>query len=132
MIVLILINSKGISQNSNDDTTICIPKLEIQRAINIIETGKIANEELKITKAKVVALEDLIINKDSIINKLRTNIDEYKRIVQNYSQTEHNSNIIISNQIKLQEVTLAKYKKQRFGKWVTLILGASIGFLISK
>jgi hypothetical protein len=132
VIVLILINSKGISQNSNDDTTICIPKLEIQRAINIIETGKIANEELKITKAKVVALEDLIINKDSIINKLRTNIDEYKRIVQNYSQTEHNSNIIISNQIKLQEVTLAKYKKQRFGKWVTLILGASIGFLISK
>lgn len=132
MIVLILINSKGISQNSNDDTTICIPKLEIQRAINIIETGKIANEELKITKAKIVALEDLIINKDSIINNMRTNIDEYKRIVQNYSQMEHNSNIIISNQIKLQEVTLAKYKKQRFGKWVTLILGASIGFLISK
>ena len=132
MIVLILINSKGISQNSNDDTTICIPKLEIQRAINIIETGKIANEELKITKAKIVALEDLIINKDSIINKLQTNIVEYKRIVQNYSQMEHNSNIIISNQIKLQEVTLAKYKKQRFGKWVTLILGASIGFLISK
>jgi len=132
VIVLILINSKGISQNSNDDTTICIPKLEIQRAINIIETGKIANEELKITKAKIVALEDLIINKDSIINNMRTNIDEYKRIVQNYSQMEHNSNIIISNQIKLQEVTLAKYKKQRFGKWVTLILGASIGFLISK
>jgi hypothetical protein len=132
VIVLILINSKGISQNSNDDTTICIPKLEIQRAINIIETGKIANEELKITKAKIVALEDLIINKDSIINKLQTNIVEYKRIVQNYSQMEHNSNIIISNQIKLQEVTLAKYKKQRFGKWVTLILGASIGFLISK
>lgn len=132
MIALILINSKGISQNSNEDTTICIPKLEIQRAINIIETGKIANEELKISKAKIVALEDLIINKDSIINKLQTNIVEYKRIVQNYSQVEHNSNIIISNQIKLQEVTLSKYKKQRFGKWVTLILGATIGFLISK
>ena len=132
MIVLILINSKGISQTSSNDSAICIPKVEIQRAINIIETGKIANEELKITKVKIVALEDLIINKDSIINKLQTNIVEYKRIVQNYSQMEHNSNIIISNQIKLQEVTLAKYKKQRFGKWVTLILGASIGFLISK
>ena len=76
--VLIVISLKGISQTSNDDTTICIPKIEIQRAINIIETGKVANQELQITKLKVTELETLIINKDSIILKLNTQIGDYK------------------------------------------------------
>lgn len=130
--VLILINLKGISQTSSEDTTICIPKIDAQRAINIIETGKIANEELKITKAKVVALEDLIINKDSIIAKLNENIVEYKYIMQKQTTIEHNNNIIISNQNKLQEITNNKLNKQKSKKWITLVLGVTLGFLISK
>jgi hypothetical protein len=130
--VLILFSLKGISQTSNDDTTICIPKIEIQRAINIIETGKIANQELQIIKVKVTELETLIINKDSIISKLKQNIVDYKAIMQKQTTVEHNNNIIINNQIKLQEITTKKLNKQKAKKWITLVLGVTLGFLISK
>ncbi len=130
--VLILISLKGISQTSNDDTTICIPKIDAQRAINIIETGKVASEELQITKLKLSTLEGIIINKDSIISKLNIQIEDYKSIVKKQSLAEHNNNIIINNQIKLQDITNTKLKKQKSAKWVTLVLGATLGFLISK
>ena len=130
--VLILISLKGISQTSNDDTTICIPKIEIQRAINIIETGKVANQELQIIKLKITELENLIINKDSIISKLNIKIQDYKSIVTKQSLAEHNNNIIINNQYKVQEIINTKLKKQKSAKWVTLVLGVTLGFLISK
>ena len=131
-IVLILFSLKAISQTSNDDTTICIPKVDIQKAINIIETGKIANQELQITKLKVSQLENVIINKDSIIAKLNQNIVDYKAIMQKQTTIEHNNNIIITNQIKLQEITAKQLKKQKLKKWVTLALGVTVGFIISK
>ena len=131
-IVLILFSLKAISQTSNDDTTICIPKVDIQKAINIIETGKIANQELQITKLKVSQLENVIINKDSVIAKLNQNIVDYKAIMQKQTTIEHNNNIIITNQIKLQEITAKQLKKQKLKKWVTLALGVTVGFIISK
>lgn len=130
--VLTVISLKGISQTSNDDTTICIPKIDAQRAINIIETGKVASEELQITKLKLSTLESIIINKDSILSKLNIQIEDYKSIVKKQSLAEHNNNIIINNHIKLQDITNAKLKKQKSAKWVTLVLGATLGFLISK
>lgn len=130
--VLILISLKGISQTSNDDTTICIPKLDVQKAINIIETGKVASEELQITKLKLSTLESVVINKDSIISKLNIQIEDYKSIVKKQTLTEHNNNIIINNQNKLQDITDTKLKKQKINKWITLVLGATLGFLISK
>jgi hypothetical protein len=130
--VLILISLKGISQTSNDDTTICIPKIEIQRAINIIETGKVASEELQITKLKLSTLESVVINKDSIISKLNIQIEDYKSIVKKQTLAEHNNNIIINNQNKLQDITNTKLKKQKINKWITLVLGVTLGFLISK
>ena len=130
--VLIVISLKGISQTSNDDTTICIPKKDVQRAINIIETGKIASEELQITKSKVSTLESIVLNKDSIIAKLNHNIVDYKFIMQKQTSIEHNNNIIINNQIKLQEITNNKLNKQKLQKWVTLALGITLGFVITK
>jgi hypothetical protein len=130
--VLTVISLKGISQTSNDDTTICIPKIDAQRAINIIETGKVASEELQITKLKLSTLESIIINKDSILSKLNIQIEDYKSIVKKQSLAEHNNNIIINNHIKLQDITNTKLKKQKSAKWVTLVLGATLGFLISK
>ena len=130
--VLTVISLKGISQTSNDDTTICIPKIDAQRAINIIETGKVASEELQITKLKLSTLEGIIINKDSILSKLNIQIEDYKSIVKKQSLAEHNNNIIINNHIKLQDITNTKLKKQKSAKWVTLVLGATLGFLISK
>jgi hypothetical protein len=130
--VLILISLKGISQTSNDDTTICIPKIEIQRAINIIETAKVSNQELQITKLKITELENLIINKDSIILKFNSQIEDYKSIVKKQTLAEHNNNIIINNQNKLQDITTIKLKKQKLNKWITLVLGVTLGFLISK
>ena len=131
MIVLILFKFKGISQTS-DDTTICIPKVEIQRAINIIETAKVNKQELGIFKLKVSTLENIIINKDSIIDKLNIKSENYKSIIERQLQQEHNNNVIISNQNKLQESTLKKLNKQKPAKWITLALGLSLGYLISK
>lgn len=130
--VLTVISLKGISQTSNDDTTICIPKIDAQRAINIIETGKVASEELQITKLKLINLESIIVNKDSIISKLNQKIVDYKAIMQKQTTIEHNNNVIITNYIKLQDINNAKLKKHKSAKWVTLILGATLGFLISK
>lgn len=130
-IVLILFKFKGISQTS-DDTTICIPKVEIQRAINIIETAKISKQELGVFKLKVTALENIIVNKDSLIDRLSIKNEDYKNIIQRQLQVEHNNNIIIGNQNKLQESTLKKLNKQKSSKWITLVLGLSLGYLISK
>jgi hypothetical protein len=130
--VLILISLKGISQTSNDDTTICIPKRDVQRAINIIETGKIANEELQLIKLKNTSLENIILNKDSIISKMNIQIEDYKSIIKKQSLAEHNNNVMINNQIKLYEITTTKLNKQKSKKWITLILGVTLGFLISK
>lgn len=131
-IVLILFSLKAISQTSNNNTLICIPKVQIQKAINIIETGKVTYQELQTTKLKVSQLDNVIINKDSIIAKLNQNIVDYKAIMQKQTQIEHNNNIIITNQIKLQEITTKQLKKQKLKKWVTLALGVTVGFIISK
>jgi hypothetical protein len=130
--VLIFFNLKGISQNSNEDTTICIAKKDVQRAINIIETGKIANEELQLIKLKNTSLENIIINKDSIISKMNIQIYDYKNIIKKQTLAEHNNNIIINNQNKLYEITTTKLNKQKSKKWITLVLGVTLGFLISK
>ena len=130
--VLILFSLKAISQTYNDDSLICIPKIQLQKAINIIETCKITNQELHITKLKVTELENLIINKDSVISKLKQNIVDYKFIMQKQTTIEHNNNIIINNQINLQEITTKKLHKQNPKKWVPLVLGVTLGFLITK
>ena len=104
----------------------------MQRAINIIETGKIANEELQLIKLKNTSLENIIINKDSIISKMNIQIYDYKNIIKKQTLAEHNNNIIINNQNKLYEITTTKLNKQKSKKWITLVLGVTLGFLISK
>lgn len=122
---------KSISQTYND-TLITIPKSKLQKAINIIEKSKLMEQEIVEYKSIVDIYKKKIQLSDSIIISYKTKEDNYKKIFYNQEQRSLTDNTIISNQYKLQESTLKKLKKQKLNKWVSLVLGLSLGILISK
>jgi hypothetical protein len=122
--------SKGISQNLNDSVT-CIPNYQLRLAINIIEKGKITQEELDSTKKLVTYLSTRIVKKDSILMLYSQrdinwkNIDDInKQKISNLNQVINNSNIIIDIQGK-------SIRKSKIQKIALLIIGFAAGIFIS-
>ena len=72
-------NLKGISQNLNDSVT-CIPNYQLRKAINLIEKGKVTQEELDSTKQLVIYLNKRITTKDSIILRYGQKDQYWKKI----------------------------------------------------
>ena len=103
--------SKGISQNSNDSVT-CIPNNQLRKAINLIEKGKVAQEELDSTKQLVVYLNNRIEKKDSILMLYGQRDLNWKKIdgvnkdkIGNLNQVITNSNKIISRNSQATRIT---------------------------
>jgi len=119
---------KGISQTASDSTK--IPNWQLKRAINVIENGKVAKQELFLTKDKVKLQDSLLILKDSTINVYATkdtiynnSIVAYKRALKNLQQSLNNSEAIVN----LQNITI---RKEKYKKWITFIAGIGGGYLI--
>jgi len=119
---------KGISQIASDSTK--IPNWQLKRAINVIENGKVAKQELFLTKDKVKLQDSLLILKDSTINVYATkdtiynnSIVAYKRALKNLQQSLNNSEAIVN----LQNITI---RKEKYKKWITFIAGIGGGYLI--
>ena len=129
--ILVLMTSKGISQNSNDSVT-CIPNYQLRKAINLIEQGKVAQEELDSTKQLVVYLNKRITTKDSILLRYGQKDQYWKKIDGVNKEKIGNLNQVIDNQNKVIGIQSRSIRRGKIGKVAMLMLGLGTGFLISK
>jgi len=110
----------------------CLPNAQLKKAINLIEKGKVVEEELVATKELLKNSETRLSLKDSIIGKYQLNENQYKSLVANFEQNLNNDKRIIYNletQIKLSKKIA---RRQKLSKYIVGILGVSIGYLIAK
>jgi len=128
---LVLMTSKGISQNLNDSVT-CIPNEQLRKAINLIEQGKITKEELDSTKQLVLYLNKRINTKDSILIRYGQKDQYWKKIDGVNKEKIGNLNQVISNQNKVIEIKDYTIRKQKKIGIIKLLLGVSLGFFIAK
>lgn len=130
LITILLTVFAAISQTSSDTT--CLPNSQLKKAINLIERGKVAEEELGHTKQLVTILESKVTVKDSVINKLFAEKDIYTALIKNFEQEVANDKNIIKNLEK--SITLEKRisRKQKLSKWVVGLAGIGLGLLIAK
>ena len=131
LLITLLTAYQGISQTSNDSVT-CLPNAQLKKAINLIEKGKVVEEELVATKELLKNSETRLFLKDSIIVKYQLSENQYKSLVANFEQNLNNDKRIIYNletQIKLSKKIA---RRQKLSKYIVGILGVSIGYLIAK
>lgn len=112
MIPLSLTTLKSISQTS--DSVTCIPNSELRIAIKKIETCKIIQEELDLTKVSVALLKDRIKVKDSIIRTYDLVEDEYKNKIKIYDSQISNLNLQVANQKSISNIYRAISKKNKY------------------
>jgi hypothetical protein len=129
--ILVLMTSKGISQNSNDSVT-CIPNYQLRNAINLIEQGKVAQEELDSTKQLVVYLNKRITTKDSILLRYGQKDQYWKKIDGVNKEKIGNLNQVIDNQNKVIGIQSKSIRRGKIGKFAMLALGFGAGIIISK
>jgi hypothetical protein len=123
--------SKGISQNSSDSVT-SIPNTQLRKAINLIENGKIVKQELELVKERSVVLEYRISTKDSIISQYVIKEDNWKKIDVNYKQQLSNYDSYAKNSQKIFEEQRKQIRGLKFKKWVGILAGLGIGYVIAK
>jgi hypothetical protein len=124
-------NSKGISQNSNDSSTL-IPNSQLRLAINLIEKGKITQEELDSTKVLVDYLNKRIIKKDSILFKYGEKDLYWKKIDNVNKEKITNLNTVVENQNSIISIQARTIKKQKKLGIVKLLFGAVLTLFIIK
>ena len=120
---------KGISQTASDSIT-CIPTIQLKKAINIIENGKIVKQELELNKNKIVILDSMLIAKELIIEQYQDKDRFNKNIINNFRETIINLNKKVANQQLANTITNLKLTKQKVKKWATLAIGIGVGFLM--
>jgi hypothetical protein len=113
LIPLSLTTLKSISQTSDSSVT-CIPNSELRIAIKKIETCKIIQEELDLTKVSVALLKDRIKIKDSIIRTYDLVEDEYKKKIKIYDSSISNLNLQVANQKSISNIYRVNSKKNKY------------------
>jgi len=121
--------SKGISQNSNDSVT-SIPNYQLRKAINLIEKGKVTQEELDSTKQLVVYLNNRIEKKDSILMLYGQRDLNWKSIDGINKEKIGNLNKVITNSNKIIDIQAKSIRRGKFGKIALLVLGFGAGIII--
>ena len=130
LIVLVLMKSQVISQTYDSSTL--VPNSQLRKAINLIENGKIVQEELTLTKEREKYLENRLKIKDSILFHFATKEQYYKKIDSNYKIEIGNFKQVISNDkliYNLQSVKIVGLKRK---KWLFLAIGSLTTYLITK
>lgn len=130
LIITLLIAYEGISQTSKDTT--CLPNEQLRRAINRLETCKVTEEELSITKSLLGNAEKRLINRDSLILVFIRAEGNYRTLIDNYEQTLVNDKNIINKLEKTITLQNRTIRKQKWGKWAVAVLGVGVGILIAK
>jgi hypothetical protein len=128
---LVLWTSKGITQNSNDSLT-CIPNVQLRKAINLIENGKVLAQELEITKERSIILEFRISTKDSVISQYQQKEVSWKKIDANYKLELVNYQEYSRNTQRIFEEQRKQIRGLKFKKWLGILAGIGIGYVIAK
>jgi hypothetical protein len=122
--------SQVISQNYDSSTL--IPNSQLRKAINLIENGKIVQEELTLTKEREKYLENRLKIKDSILFHFATKEQYYKKIDSNYKIEIGNFKQVISNDKLIYNLQSAKIVGLKRKKWLFLAIGSLTTYLITK
>lgn len=123
--------SKGISQNSSDSVT-CIPNTQLRKAINLIENGKVVKKELELSNERTVFLEYRISTKDSVISQYINKEDNWKKTDANYKTQIFHYEEYGKNTQKIFEAQRKQIRGLKFKKWVGILAGFGIGYVIAK
>ena len=123
--------SKGISQNSSDSVT-CIPNTQLRKAINLIENGKVVKKELELSNERTVLLEYRISTKDSVISQYVKKEDNWKKIDANYKNQIFHYEEYGKNTQQIFEQQRKQIRGLKFKKWVGILAGFGIGYVIAK
>lgn len=122
----------GISQTYNDTSITCLPNIKLRKAIVLIERGKVTESQLMLREIKILNLEQIIKNQDSTLNEY-IRVDSLKSaMIMNYKKLAENDLARIKNYKYNEELYVKQLRRQKFKKWVTLIAGIGIGYLITK
>ena len=128
---MVLWTSKGISQNLNDSVT-CIPNIQLRKAINLIENGKVVKQELELANEKAVVLENRLCLKDSIISQYVQNEKSWKKIDSNYKIQIYHYEDYKKNTQRIFEEQRSQIRGLKLKKWLGIFLGIGVGYLIHK
>jgi hypothetical protein len=131
LIILAAWTSKGISQNSSDSVT-CIPNTQLRKAINLIENGKVVKKELELSNERTVLLEYRISTKDSVIGQYVNKEGNWKKIDANYKTQIFHYEEYGKNTQKIFEQQRKQIRGLKFKKWVGILAGFGIGYVIAK
>lgn len=132
LIILIHLGLKSISQTSNDSSLISIPAYQLKKAINLIEKGRVMEEELSATNRKVLLLNESLNNKDRIISEYSTKDSLSQKTIEGYKAVVGNLETTIANEKKINLIAKVQNRRQKFKKWISLAIGVGIGFIITK
>lgn len=120
----------SISQTSSSkDSSTSIPNAQLKKAINLIEKGKVVQEELDLTKQQVENLNIALLNDKLLIAEYHTKDSLNNKIIQalRISNANHRSMVVnLEDALTIQKKVT---RKQKFKKWLTLVLGIGIGYL---
>jgi hypothetical protein len=101
-------------------------------AINLIEKGKVTQEELDLTKDKVINLEKRIHYKDSILFRFGQKDLYWKKLDSNHNVQISNLKEVVENDSKIFHIQATKIRMQKRQKWLFLVLGATSTYFITK
>ena len=128
LITLVLLTFQSISQTY--DSVTCIPNGQLKKAINLIERGKVAEEELGITKDKNAILSKVVIVKDSIITVYQKK-DTINALMQDgYRSAVKNLQTSLANAEAKYHIQNVRLLRQKIKKWGSFVVGIGVGFLI--
>ena len=127
---MIITKFQATSQTS--DSLINIPASKLRIAINLIEKGKVTQEELNLSKEKLKTLEQRIQYKDSIIYRYGQKDIYWNKLDSNHNIQINNLKEVIDNDGKIFHIQAIEIKNQKKKKWLYLILGATSTYFITK
>lgn len=129
---MILLQLDSISQTSKDSALIPIPAYQLKKAINLIERGKVTEQELSLNLEKVSLLNESIKKKDLIIAEYSTKDTISQKAMYGYKTMVDNLEKSLLNAKTINTIDKIKNRKQKLKKWYSLIIGFGIGYLIAK
>lgn len=130
--LLALMSLEGISQNYKyTDSVTSIPNSKLRKAINLIEKGKVAQEELDLCVENSVYLQKRIDYKDSIILKYYLKELNWKKLDSSYQLQVFNYKQVIENQEKMCKIYATKLHRQKLKNLFMLISVVGVGAILS-
>ncbi len=122
LIALMMMSSKGFSQNVTDSTSIQLKKPIAKLVIKDLITGDGVKNELALTLDKIKLFEEKIVLKDSIIFSLNSQVNNYNSILSTKSDQ-----LLLSQKLskKLEQDLKAQKVKTKLmgGAGVVAVLG---------